>query len=564
MDYTIKAGDNLTNIAKANKTDVATLAKLNNISNTNLIKTGATLKLPGQQTQTVTPLTATPPTAPNVNANTIGQVNPISLPTTPAPVTPTPQLSVADKAIADIMATQNTASQNAQEDIIGKKLQAVMGLTGETQAKADELAKLGYQQKLQDYQNLNSQILQKQAEVNQSDIQLVADMRGQENRDTLLPFAQMGQQKLSGDAAIMRALKNSEIGVLNAQVLAKQGDIQLAQQTAQDAVDLKYAPYKEQIKQYDMMLETIQPLLSADEKKQAAVQSIKSQVAMKQIDALSKFQSDAIANALSNNAPQSVLNKINSATSISDITAVGGNYLISKADKLDQQLKSLQIAKASQDLGAGGGNLNKLLSISEAKDAGVPYGTTQGELIAMGKGGITKQNQAQIEQAQNKLQLINDIKNNTGGLRGVIGPNALARTGLLNFNAFTGVEGDFIAGVNQLTNQSTLDALIGLKAQGGTLGALSEQEGKMLKESASKIGSWAQTDKNGNVTGYKTTEASFKKELNNIQNLTEKALEKAGGTTPVSKDTFWNNVDAVLSGTDNVYQQAGYDIGFKK
>lgn len=344
MDYTIKAGDNLTNIAKANKTDVATLAKLNNISNTNLIKTGSTLKLPGQQTQTVTPLTATPPTTPNVSATSIGQVNPISLPSTPVPVTPTPQLSVADKAIADIMATQNTASQNAQQDIIGKKLQSVMGLTGETQAKADELAKLGYQQKLQDYQNLNSQILQKQAEVNQSDVQLVADMRAQENRDTLLPFAQMGQQKLQGDAAIMRALKNSEIGVLNAQVLAKQGDIQLAQQTAQDAVDLKYAPYKEQIKQYDMMLETIQPLLSADEKKQAAAQSIKSQVAMKQIDALSKFQSDAIANALSNNAPQSVLNKINSATSISDITAVGGNYLVSKADKLDQQLKQAQIA----------------------------------------------------------------------------------------------------------------------------------------------------------------------------------------------------------------------------
>jgi len=355
MDYTIKAGDNLTNIAKANNTDVATLAKLNNLSNVNLIKTGSTLKLPGQQTQTTTPLVTTPPTDVNVPATNIGNVNPINVPPAPINTTPTLQLGIADKAISDIIATQDTASQTAQKELINKKLLAELGLIGETQAKADELAKVGYQQKLQEYQNLNSQILQKQAEIKQDDVKLVADMRAQENRDTLLPFAQMGQQKLAGDAAIVRALKNSEIGVLNAQVLAKQGDIELARQTAQDAVDLKYAPYKEQIKQYDAMLETIQPLLTADEKKQSAVQQIKSQVAMKQIDALSNFQKDALANAISNNAPQSVLNKIQSATSIADITSsVGSNYLLSKADKLDMQLKNLQIAKASQELGGNG------------------------------------------------------------------------------------------------------------------------------------------------------------------------------------------------------------------
>ena len=43
MDYTIKQGDNLTNIAKANNTTVTDLAKLNNIQNPNLIKAGAVL-----------------------------------------------------------------------------------------------------------------------------------------------------------------------------------------------------------------------------------------------------------------------------------------------------------------------------------------------------------------------------------------------------------------------------------------------------------------------------------------------------------------------------------------
>ena len=43
--YTIKAGDTLSNIAKANNTTVSELARINNIKNPNLIITGKTLKL---------------------------------------------------------------------------------------------------------------------------------------------------------------------------------------------------------------------------------------------------------------------------------------------------------------------------------------------------------------------------------------------------------------------------------------------------------------------------------------------------------------------------------------
>jgi murein DD-endopeptidase MepM/ murein hydrolase activator NlpD len=43
--YTVKKGDNLTKIAKANNTTVAKLAELNNIKNVNLIQIGQVLKL---------------------------------------------------------------------------------------------------------------------------------------------------------------------------------------------------------------------------------------------------------------------------------------------------------------------------------------------------------------------------------------------------------------------------------------------------------------------------------------------------------------------------------------
>jgi len=114
------------------------------------------------------------------------------------------------------------------------------------------------------------------------------------------------------------------------------------------------------------------------------------------------------------------------------------------------------------------------------------------------------------------------------GSANAVGPNALARFNL--FNKFTGSKGDFVAGVEQLVSRETLDTLVNLKKAGGTLGALSEKELAMLNSSASRIGTWRQTDKNGNVVGYKTTEATFKKELDQLQMLTERAVLNAGGS----------------------------------
>ncbi len=365
MDYTIKQGDNLTNIAKANNTTIADIAKLNNIQNPNLIKAGTTLKLSAP----TTPIATTNPATSNVNADILSNVQKVQLPQAPAQSTLTVPLSLADKAIQDTQ-VQLTDSQKTQDNLISKQMEAILGMNSmgtEAGVKQDELNKLGYQQKLQDYNTLNSQILTKQAELNQSDIQLISNMRAEEKRDTLLPFAQMGQAKLQGDAAIMRALKTSEIGVLNAQVLAKQGDIQMAQQVAQDAVDAKFAPYKQQIQTYTDLLKAIDPILTRDEKKQANEQKIRTEIALKEIDKLSKAQSDALSAAISNNAPQSVLNAINSAQSINDITKVGSNWIISRADKLDQQLKQAQIA-------------NQYASLNK----------TNTEISSLNKGGTTK------------------------------------------------------------------------------------------------------------------------------------------------------------------------------
>ena len=62
----------------------------------------------------------------------------------------------------------------------------------------------------------------------------------------------------------------------------------------------------------------------------------------------------------------------------------------------------------------------------------------------------------------------------------------------------------------------TLDSLIKAKQNGATFGALSEGEMKVLASSATKIGTWVDKDKNGNVKGYNIGEQALKDELNNI------------------------------------------------
>lgn len=346
MDYTIKAGDNLGTIAKANNTDVATLTSLNNIKNPNLIQAGGTLKLPSISTA---PITNTPAV---ITPASLQPQPKIEVPQSQIPVaTPVPTNNIASSFLDELALTKNEQSAQAgQENIVAKMLENIAGQQGESAFRTELLNTSGIDTLRKDLQGINSQILQKQAELQQDDIKLISNMRNEERRDTLLPFAQMGQAKLAGDAAIMRALKTSEIGVLNALALGKQGDIALAKDMVNEAVDAKFAPYKEQNALYEAQLKAIQPFLTSAEKKQAAAQQFKLNQAVKEIDKVSDFQKTILSNAISSNAPQSVINAISKGQSIEEITNAGKGYLRSKADILDEQLKRMQINKIGADI----------------------------------------------------------------------------------------------------------------------------------------------------------------------------------------------------------------------
>jgi len=168
--------------------------------------------------------------------------------------------------------------------------------------------------------------------------------------------------------------------------------------------------------------------------------------------------------------------------------------------------------------GTGGGG--KIVTINGVDYIQNPDGTLT-EPVLPG-GGI---NQQELEAANEKVALIDSLLNSKG-LSGAVGTYGISRW--TPFTADKGARQEFAAGVNQLISQETLDNLIAVKAQGATFGALSETELDILKQSASKIGTWMQRDKNGNPTGkFEVSEEAFKKELNRMKEATSKIIEYA-------------------------------------
>lgn len=172
---------------------------------------------------------------------------------------------------------------------------------------------------------------------------------------------------------------------------------------------------------------------------------------------------------------------------------------------------------------------------------------------AMEELGEAKQGPLAKAQAQNNINLISGLASDKY-LDSAVGPNVLVRTSYIK-NAFTGGKNNFIAGVEQLRSQLTLDSLVNAKARGATFGALSEGELKTLQASGSKLATWALKDKDGNITGYNASEVDFKRELDKINNFAKlDFLIKGGSPEDVGAKKMDDGTVWVLN-SDGTYTQ---------
>lgn len=271
----------------------------------------------------------------------------LELPTTPTPA-PTKPAPVDYDQLFGLTDFEKQAQQT-QETGLSEIIKSMGVLQNEATDLQAERQKQGLQDKYRENQATKARILSLDAEMQQDDIQLAQKLRAEERRDTLLPFAQQGQAKLAGDAAIYRALKTAEKNTLISQQLAQQGDIALAEQFAKDAVDAKYAPYKQNIENFKTLMEIIKPTLTAAENKLLKVQEMKATRAENEIKKAEE-EENSIQNMLIQasiyQAPASLLNQAkdiaNKGGKPSDVARLLGKY---SPDYLDYKLKKAQIYK---------------------------------------------------------------------------------------------------------------------------------------------------------------------------------------------------------------------------
>lgn len=136
--------------------------------------------------------------------------------------------------------------------------------------------------------------------------------------------------------------------------------------------------------------------------------------------------------------------------------------------------------------------------------------------------------QASIPVMQDKINAVEVLKNHPG-LRGSVGPYKLAR--FTPFEIDKAAKQEFAGGVHKLIGGLTLQNLIDAKNRGATFGALSDAELNILANSATALNDWEVKDKNGKGTGvWAIDEASFRRELDTIKELTQRAIIQSGGS----------------------------------
>lgn len=188
--------------------------------------------------------------------------------------------------------------------------------------------------------------------------------------------------------------------------------------------------------------------------------------------------------------------------------------------------------------------------------------TNKQVLGASGSGGTAMEQQAQSAQVNSLQTTIQTIDTLLGddAISQVVNKDWKTKLLPLAWERMSFDAKNYIASVEQLISQNTLDTLINAKARGATFGALSDKETQMLRSAASKIGTWTMRDDNQNVLGYSIDANSFKTELNTLKTLANKALSAIQGDGTASSSGITSAEQSYVDSLGIKFNQ--YGLGF--
>lgn len=335
---------------------------------------------------------------------------------------------------------------------------------------------------------------------------------------------------------------------------ASRGNLTTALELVDRSVKQRFDPIKEQIaiKQANLDLILKSPAYSLAEKRRAQAQKDAQERQTKLVDQQEADEKEIkgyVLEAAKRGASAEILQRIQSANSPEEALQLSGFYL---GAEFRQEIKDKQFQK---DLQTATFNLSLQKFEEDKRQFGITLALKKQEienerLKELAKRKPVETAEITSEILQNKINLIDNLITHAG-LHKSVGPSKFGRIAPFKFSVLSGQAQDFSAGVAQLVNKETIDTLVNLKARGGTLGALSDQERVLLQGAATKIGSWEIRDKQGFGTGrYNTSEKAFLIELNKIRDLAIKAKARAlGGGV---------GIPSVLDEERSALRQTGY------
>jgi hypothetical protein len=227
----------------------------------------------------------------------------------------------AETAVPDVAAKENASLYTRVKDLFGQQLNKGTDLLAQ-----QDKANVGGITKQIEEQNL---LVTQKANQYQKNIQMLS---GQGRGITT--------GIISGQTDRERRLAAADIGAETAILQAMQGNLTLAKQTAQDAIDLKYKPIEDEIAQKLQLLELNAPQMTAEEKKRADITAGILQDQQQQIADKKKTEGDVsnvLAEAAKNGATQDVLQKIKSAQNVNDAIINAGRF-ISPTPEMETQV----------------------------------------------------------------------------------------------------------------------------------------------------------------------------------------------------------------------------------
>lgn len=391
---------------------------------------------------------------------------------------------------------------------------------------------------------------------------------------------------------------------------ALQGNIALAQSNIDRAVQLEFEPMERRLDYLKQFYAFNQDNLARQDKKRSDQLNIligeRERVLAEQ-----KTNREGVLGIMTGvakyGAPQGVIDSISKAKTVEEAVRLAGPYMQDPRAKielqnaiLDTQLKKAQIKKSQYEFEL----LQKYGGMTPAQYA--EYQKDERKRIADEKDA-TKKAELQGSALNEKLTLINGVLNSTA-IDSVVGPTGLTRAstggkfarlvagtaagatagafvgstvpglgtlvgavlgggaGLLagTKDMFTGASDKLIGQVEQFSSQEFLDSVLAIKDKGGTLGALNEQEGGALRSATNYIasraicsdGSKGVCGKGSYTIGYDMSEKDFKREMQRINTLTQKAYERATGSM------FTPDEQAIFDAYDEAQNQTTFNPAF--